>query len=664
MAIKKLKIYTALKNSFNTAGFKLHKESVIVEKDVIVKNERYSVFETEQNLSFKGINTSQSGLDYNFDTIIPLVENDINRSKSDIKNSYVAIDSFYNYYAKDYEESVNLYDEKDIPNIYACSTNGHNSPIKKSHRSFSNVKVNKAIFKKIKFLNNSIIPEISISNKYTNVILNRSQVSSPEIKKLSKDFPFGIKVKYSSQPKETKLGDFLTKNGIYEEFINSYVNTIKGKTKYSHVLDPIHERYEMNVNGFINLKMSNLLFPSFGLFRHGRYSLLFKEKINKRTSYSDMLVTLLLKSFINQLIIDKHRTYKDLLANIESYSEVLFYKVEKFHGTTLTNPIQTYYIPNVENSFTLIDTQVKANKVYNYVVSECKLTISNRYAVNAVSETEKDTFIDVENTMEAIIFEIPVYKTKKATGIAPPPSPQIQFKPSQNSKKTINITLSPNKGRYYVEDNFYDNPLPYENNLKQALRKSDGTMKYEYYGGPINYELYRVDIRPKDVMSFAQNRRYLFDSVGIVRNVTFEDPVSPNKKYYYMARAISPNNLKSYPSTIYEVELVQNQEDAIIQCEVWKPRIEKQYERSMNMRRLLQIIPSGQQTLLSDESGAIMRSKGSYKNSLDDANLGIVDEKVWGRKFKIRITSNETGKKIDLNVLFNIKKNKTNQEPL
>ena len=39
--------------------------------------------------------------------------------------------------------------------------------------------------------------------------------------------------------------------------------------------------------------------------------------------------------------------------------------------------------------------------------------------------------------------------------------------------------------------------------------------------------------------------------------------------------------------------------------------------------------------------------------------LGIVDKKIWDEKtrFKIRLVSKKTGKKLDLNVKFNLNKN-------
>ena len=37
---------------------------------------------------------------------------------------------------------------------------------------------------------------------------------------------------------------------------------------------------------------------------------------------------------------------------------------------------------------------------------------------------------------------------------------------------------------------------------------------------------------------------------------------------------------------------------------------------------------------------------------LKEVPLGLEEEQVWGKKFKIRLTSKNTGKKIDLNISF------------
>ena len=55
-------------------------------------------------------------------------------------------------------------------------------------------------------------------------------------------------------------------------------------------------------------------------------------------------------------------------------------------------------------------------------------------------------------------------------------------------------------------------------------------------------------------------------------------------------------------------------------------------------------------------------NKDTYKGTVDRLKLGVAQESVWGRRFKIRVKSTTTGKIIDYNVNFKLKKNKSEEE--
>lgn len=71
--------------------------------------------------------------------------------------------------------------------------------------------------------------------------------------------------------------------------------------------------------------------------------------------------------------------------------------------------------------------------------------------------------------------------------------------------------------------------------------------------------------------------------------------------------------------------------------------------------------PVIEQTLF-DEEQNVLFDKDTYKGTIDRLKLGIAQESVWGRRFKIRIKSTITGKIIDYNVNFKLKKNKSEEE--
>ena len=41
------------------------------------------------------------------------------------------------------------------------------------------------------------------------------------------------------------------------------------------------------------------------------------------------------------------------------------------------------------------------------------------------------------------------------------------------------------------------------------------------------------------------------------------------------------------------------------------------------------------------------------RSQYDEVDIGTAEETIWGKTFKIRLTSKKTGKKIDLNITYN-----------
>jgi hypothetical protein len=69
------------------------------------------------------------------------------------------------------------------------------------------------------------------------------------------------------------------------------------------------------------------------------------------------------------------------------------------------------------------------------------------------------------------------------------------------------------------------------------------------------------------------------------------------------------------------------------------------------MKKYLYIAPTVAHTIINQE-----KSNLSEATSANDANgqifLGSKTETVWDKKFKIRLTSTKTGRKMDINVVF------------
>ncbi len=140
------------------------------------------------------------------------------------------------------------------------------------------------------------------------------------------------------------------------------------------------------------------------------------------------------------------------------------------------------------------------------------------------------------------------------------------------------------------------------------------------------------------------------------------DTIIPNKVYYYMVRSVDIHGHKSYPSSVYKVQMV-NDSGAIyplVEVVEMRPK-ETPRIKTKKFKKFLQLIPSYAQIAL-DYHGSNLISEGgmvvdSALGKENNVALGIISPKLFGdstngQTFKIRLISRNTGKKIDLNVTF------------
>jgi len=73
---------------------------------------------------------------------------------------------------------------------------------------------------------------------------------------------------------------------------------------------------------------------------------------------------------------------------------------------------------------------------------------------------------------------------------------------------------------------------------------------------------------------------------------------------------------------------------------------------SIKFKKIIQLQPHVAQLTL-DTSGVDYQNTATQE--LNNLQIGIVDEPVWEKTFKLRLTSQKTGQQLDLNVTFNIK---------
>ena len=174
-------------------------------------------------------------------------------------------------------------------------------------------------------------------------------------------------------------------------------------------------------------------------------------------------------------------------------------------------------------------------------------------------------------------------------------------------------------------------------------------------------EVYRIDTLPKKYEDFGFLPHKTYDmpikneksSYGVVNCY---DKIRSNKKYYYLFRALNDAEVHGPLSEIYEVELVN---DGGYNYLITKIIHENELDPTnytnptTSFKKLLSLRPAAGQAVLNATNVDYSQPSNTQ---LDNVTLGSegLEDPVWGKTFKLRLKSKKTGKKIDLNITYNL----------
>ena len=397
------------------------------------------------------------------------------------------------------------------------------------------------------------------------------------------------------------------------------------------------------------------------------------NNLDIESDYINVIHNYMLYSTMKALVGNYIRTPKETLGYGECATELLGYKIEKFLDVVAGDPIQTFYVNKTHVNF--VDSQMKHAQKYIYVITAMVAV----YGSEVTYELQSTDFVeDGEATAEILMtvtpslkmFEIPFATTEEIYVEVPPNVPMYSFG-NESGKKQIKILLSSN----YVnksEDvgflNITQADSAFYSNVAVSQKGFEPNTSFMYSSG--RYEVFRVSTMPKSYSDFADG----FVSVaGSTTNLSintingfgngeleqpysysngpksaeFIDMVAANVKYYYLFRELTEHNNPSNPTEILEVELIEDADETYVVVNPFVFEEQKDYTYKKEMKRFMQIVPNPQQTDINEETLDGVSSAEGYTPV-----LGPFPEELWNKKFKIRLTSKHTGKKIDVNIQF------------
>jgi hypothetical protein len=595
---------------------------------------------------------------------------------SEIHNSVV---SNYNYNAAAYRRFTDTIDEKEIPNFYLSSDEIRDMEQYQDYRGF-NSNINETIFKGFdregKYRFN---PRGQDSIDQFKNILFGSDFDLIFFEEYKEVFPWINRIEFTN-PHNTDFFDLVKRVGVYEYLINDYISGKKIQASFNSRPRSSPARSQATTYEIFDMFEWSKTFP-FALREDDK--LVVSKGHRLQSSYRQNFGKLLIAGRLRSLSYDKVRSLKQLNDGELADYEACFYKVEKFLGNVAGQPVQSFWLPPSTDIIKYYDSQVKADNMYSYLVKGYFLVYGTEYyhyvmfpdGTGGTPPTAMSTPAPVlytpstnlyEATVEAVctpsfkIIEVPLFTDQTYVAQDPPMVPFVSFHNETNSTNNIEIFLNLAPGEKITDFTTVEAEDD-EQVEKMDMMNDGGTPVFRFSSEPGLFEVYRLSEPPMSYSDFSGNK------LGEVRNeidsssILFREFLNSNKKYYYMFRAINSFGLKSNPTPIYEVELVRDADSSRVDVHAYEfPEVETS-QPTLKFQQLMQITPALQHVII-DESQPALTDKESLRGNLNKILVGLKDERLWGKTFKIRVASTSSGKKIDLNLTFNVKKNKTTED--
>ena len=360
----------------------------------------------------------------------------------------------------------------------------------------------------------------------------------------------------------------------------------------------------------------------------------------------------LLKS--RDILGNRQKTFEDILDGTSDYSEVVLYRIAKFRDSEPGTPLQNFYFFNTPDAsvFNFIDSQAVPGVLYNYKVYSYSYVCATSYEYEEVLKSASSTIeegnysVVVRTAPVSRLVEKLIYETDAYVASLPPVTPGVEFRSFIGDGRKLQILFEENPIDIIAQPVALEEGEEYHNTL---LRESQGVaptspLMFSNDDETKVYEIYRTSVPPTSVDSFAGKLHRRTTTKAIL------EPVQGDKTYYYMFRSIDNHGNVSNPSSAFEVTLMAGFSPYLLVSEYSYPMVDvNKRTRQKGMKRFLRVKPSTQQ-LRAEKSN--LENKQS---SLDVNNVELGDAttgQVWGKKYKIRIISKETGKKIDFNLEY------------
>lgn len=380
------------------------------------------------------------------------------------------------------------------------------------------------------------------------------------------------------------------------------------------------------------------------------------------------LMALIVQGKIQKLKKESYRKYSDIIDGKLAYSEPVIYFLEKRDKNGL---IQTFMFVNSDETevINFVDSQVKYGKEYRYVLKSWNVVIGTKYRYELYGRSESGNIIfNVYTEPHPLLTEVKLLETITVIADNPPINPDVEIIPIVGSNDKIRIHLNSYPGR------FMRDPITFTEDedarlaairRDQGIAQGDSRIIYESDDNIDRFLVYRTDFLPSNYKQFdvygekrevATGNTFITGATGIdtrTNHSSFIDNILPNRKYYYCFRSVDVHGNLSYPSEIYQVEIVDDHGSTYPIIKVCELDVPDTRQPTSEFKRFMYVSPSSRNLTPNNERMGIDWTEPNSGPELgQEISLGTNDDAVWGKRFKIRIRSKTTGRAADFHFTF------------
>lgn len=281
----------------------------------------------------------------------------------------------------------------------------------------------------------------------------------------------------------------------------------------------------------------------------------------------------------------------------------------------------------------------------------------------------------MNNKPSVKMIEVPIYESGDIYVFDKPPAPpDVNFIPYRAVDSQALITMNEQANTYLKQKPIPIDPIADAPDVMRIMiaqsRSGDIHIPPDksldqveiVYGNddlPAQFLVYRTSVPPRSYEDYKGALHYIADltnenGVPEFSSSSLKDFLEPNRKYYYTFRVKDVHGHLSNPTTVFQVELVNNAGAIYLLVDVYEFPTMERVNFTKELEQYIMIRPSLEQERINHERSGMLQDDGELVHSAKGKTiqLGPDSETVWGKKLKFRFISKKTGRRFDLNVDF------------